>query len=269
MSMILMRAILQQQANNQGGLGKSLIKYGRLYTWAAATGGTLITGMTTPTNAQWTTLVNYINSEYNVSPNNFGVGNHLKHPRKDGTPVLSSEYNTSTHPRWEDDATHYGRDTVGFAALPGGYRLPGGNFEDIGYSGRWWSATEFDSNTAWRRSMPYNVGDVHNGNNDKISGFSLRCFRAATSGEQSSYNDGDVIEQVKDYDNNIYDCIRIGTQVWTKQNIATTKYTDGTSILKVIENVDWKDLADTTKAYCDYNNDDSNTFFLNENDSIW
>ena len=258
-------------AQNAGGdvLGKSLIKYGRLYTWAAATGGTLITGMTVPTDTEWTTLTDYIDSEYNGSPDDFGVGNHLKHPRKNGTPVLSSEYNTSTHPRWDADATHYGRDTVKFGALPGGSRNTNGDFYEIGYLAYWWNATEDSTSNAWSRYMYYDVSDVSRRASNKTHGLSLRCVRDATAGEQSSYNDGDVIEQVKDYDENVYDCILIDTQVWTKQNIATTKYTDGTSIPKVTVSDDWKDLSNTDKAYCDYDNDDSNTFFDSEEDSIW
>ena len=232
-------------------LFKSLIKYGKLYTWAAATDGTLITGMTIGTDSEWTTLNNYINSNYNVSPNDFGIGNHLKHPRKNGTPVLSSEYNTSTHPRWDSDSTHYGRDTVKFGGLPGGSYT--GSFGYIGSNGYWWSSTERSSSIAWFRVMDYSYGGVTRYYLSKGFGFSVRCLRTATSGEQSSYNDGDVIEQVTDYDDNIYDCIRIGTQVWTKQNIAATKYTNGHSISGVY----------------DYNNDSDNTFFATENDSIW
>ena len=235
-----------------GGGGVSLIKYGKIYLWDDAVGGTLITGMTIGTDAQWTTLTDYIDSEYNGSPDDFGVGNHLKHPRKDGTPVLSSEYNTSTHPRWDEDATHYGRDTVNFGGLPGGARLPDGSFINLGVNGYWWSSTEYSSTHAWYRTMAQFFGLMGRGNFNKAVGFSLRCVRAATAGEQSNYNDGDVIEQVTDYDDNVYDCILIGEQVWTKQNIATTKYTNGNSV-----------------TCYDYDDDDSNTFFANEEDSIW
>jgi len=272
MSHLLTLGVLQQVQNRKEDveLSTSLIKYGRLYTWATATGGTFITGMAVPTDAEWTTLTDYIDSEYNGSPDDFGIGNHLKHPRKNGTPVLSSEYNTSTHPRWDDDGTQYGRDTVNFGALPGGNRSSvDGSFDDLGALGFWWSSTESSSSNAWRRYMGHYNGNVSRNHNNKPTGFSLRCVRAATAGEQSSYNDGDVIEQVTDKDENVYDCILIGTQVWTKQNLATTKYTDGTSIPEVTSDSDWKDLSSTDKAYCDYNNDDSNTFFDSEEDSIW
>lgn len=234
-----------------GGGGVSLIKYGKLYLWDDAVGGTLITGMTIGTDAQWTTLTDYIDSEYNGSPNNFGVGNHLKSCRKVDSP-LGGDCDTSAHPRWDADATHYGRDTVKFGALPGGFRWSHGSFFFLGATGGWWSSTEDSSATAWFRLMDHNTGNVDRNANNKAFGFSLRCVRDATAGEQSAYNDGDVIEQVTDYDDNVYDCIRIGTQVWTRQNIAATRYMDGTSVTSY-----------------DYNDDDSNTFFANEEDSIW
>ena len=232
---------------------KSLIKYGKLYAWDDLNfAKEIITGMHVPSDAEWTTLTNYIDSEYNNNPDDFGVGNHLKHPRKDGTPVLSSEYNTSTHPRWDADSTHYGRDTVNFGALPGGTRWSNGSFNHLGTNGYWWSSTEAPSASAWFRRMTPSSGVVDRGGSVKTDGISLRCVRAATAGEQSSYNDGDIIEQVKDYDDNVYDCILIGTQVWTKQNIAATRYMDGTSV-----------------TCYDYDDDDSNTFFDSEEDSIW
>ena len=272
MSHLLTLGTLQQVQNRKEDveLSTSLIKYGRLYTWAAATGGTLISGMTAATDAEWTTLTDYIDSEYNGSPDDFGVGNHLKHPRKNGTPVLSSEYNTSTHPRWDASETHYGRDTVKLGVLPGGRRIDtNGMFQHLGVYCWFWSS-EVSSTNASCFSLYSDYGATPSALSiNKAYGAILRVIRAATSGEQSTYNDGDVIEQVTDYDGNVYDCIRIGTQVWTKQNIATTKYTDGTSIPKVTVNDDWKDLSDTDKAYCDCNNNDSNTFFDSEEDSIW
>jgi uncharacterized protein (TIGR02145 family) len=58
---------------------------------------------------------------------------------------------------------------------------------------------------------------------------------------------------VEDIDGNSYDVVTIGTQVWMKQNLATTKYNDGTAIPLVTDGNAWGAL--TTPAYCWYNND--------------
>jgi len=61
--------------------------------------------------------------------------------------------------------------------------------------------------------------------------------------------------QVTDIDGNVYQTVTIGTQVWMKENLKTTKYNDGTSILNVTDNVAWGNL--TTPGYCWYNNDET------------
>jgi uncharacterized protein (TIGR02145 family) len=58
---------------------------------------------------------------------------------------------------------------------------------------------------------------------------------------------------VYDIDGNGYDTVYIGTQIWMKQNLKTTKYRNGNVIPNVTDNVAWSNL--TTGAYCNYNND--------------
>ncbi|HPW67091.1 MAG TPA: FISUMP domain-containing protein [Salinivirgaceae bacterium] len=65
----------------------------------------------------------------------------------------------------------------GFTALPGGYRKLNGSFDQIGYYGNWWSATESDETNAWYRSMSYNGSDVGRYIYAKQFGFSVRCLR--------------------------------------------------------------------------------------------
>jgi uncharacterized protein (TIGR02145 family) len=61
-------------------------------------------------------------------------------------------------------------------------------------------------------------------------------------------------QTVTDKDGNIYDTVHIGKQVWLKENLATTKYNDGSPIPLVTDNT-WYSLS--TPAYCWYNNDSS------------
>gem|GEM_PF-2122524 len=57
------------------------------------------------------------------------------------------------------------------------------------------------------------------------------------------------------FDGHLYKTVVIGTQVWTVENLQTTKYNDGTSIDKITDNTDWVNL--TSGAFCAYNNTES------------
>jgi uncharacterized protein (TIGR02145 family) len=63
--------------------------------------------------------------------------------------------------------------------------------------------------------------------------------------------------RVTDLDGNVYNVVTIGTQVWMKENLKTTKYNNGTVIRNEKNYSQWKDL--TTGVYCDFNNDLSNS----------
>jgi uncharacterized protein (TIGR02145 family) len=58
--------------------------------------------------------------------------------------------------------------------------------------------------------------------------------------------------QIIDIDGNVYTTITIGTQIWLKENLKTTKYNDGTAIPNVTDNTAWSTL--TSGAYSDYSN---------------
>ncbi len=58
---------------------------------------------------------------------------------------------------------------------------------------------------------------------------------------------------VNDVDGNTYDVIRIGTQLWIKQNLKTTKLNDNSSIPLVTGNTAWSNLS--TPGYCWYDSD--------------
>lgn len=58
---------------------------------------------------------------------------------------------------------------------------------------------------------------------------------------------------VTDINGNFYDTIHIGTQIWLKQNLNTSRYNNGDSIPKVTDYLQWGNLY--SGAYCWYNND--------------
>jgi uncharacterized protein (TIGR02145 family) len=57
---------------------------------------------------------------------------------------------------------------------------------------------------------------------------------------------------VKDIDGNVYHVVRIGNQLWTVENLLTTKYNDGTLIPLVTDSLVWSTLK--TPGLCYYNN---------------
>jgi uncharacterized protein (TIGR02145 family) len=61
------------------------------------------------------------------------------------------------------------------------------------------------------------------------------------------------IDTIFDIDGNAYKTVGIGSQIWTAQNLKTTKLNDSTIIPQVKDNTDWN--FDNTPAYCWYNND--------------
>ncbi len=60
--------------------------------------------------------------------------------------------------------------------------------------------------------------------------------------------------QVTDVDLNTYHTVKIGNQWWMAENLATTRFNDGTEIPNVSSNLDWYELS--TEAYCWYENDE-------------
>jgi len=160
--------------------------------------------------------------------------------------------NTTEHPRWNENATHYGTNNFRFNTLPGGYRTNSGSFINVSSSGRWWSSTGNGTNSAWLRGMNYGSSNVSRYDDNKKLGFSVRCLRDYTGTQPN----GTILpNDYTDGDGNTYDAVVIGEQLWTVENLYTTKYQNGTSIPNVTDNSTWAGL--TTGAYCWYNNDES------------
>lgn len=59
-------------------------------------------------------------------------------------------------------------------------------------------------------------------------------------------------DEVVDMDENVYHSVTIGSQVWLKENLKTTRYNDNTLIPNVKESLDWAQLS--SPAYCWYFN---------------
>jgi uncharacterized protein (TIGR02145 family) len=61
---------------------------------------------------------------------------------------------------------------------------------------------------------------------------------------------------VTDIDGNVYNTVTIGSQTWMKENLKTTRYTNGDPIPNVTDNTAWISL--TTGGYCNYDNNVAN-----------
>jgi uncharacterized protein (TIGR02145 family) len=67
-------------------------------------------------------------------------------------------------------------------------------------------------------------------------------------------------QTVSDVDGNTYNTVTIGTQIWMKENLKTTKYNDGLNIPEITDSSSWGSTLNTdrtTPTYCWYRNDKS------------
>jgi uncharacterized protein (TIGR02145 family) len=131
--------------------------YGRLYTWYTATDNRNVcpTGWHVPSDAEWTTLTNYLGGESAA----FGK---LK------------ETNTIHWNYPNTDATN----EVEFTALPGGSHWADGSICCVGMYGHWWTTTSNNTEMAWRRALTYDGSykEFFRGAADKTNGWSIRCI---------------------------------------------------------------------------------------------
>jgi len=145
----------------------NLTKYGYLYNWYAAKGiyttGNIAStdtanicpgGWHVPTYAEWTTLFTELGGES-------VAGGMMK---SKGTAYWNSPNTGATN-------------ESGFLALPGGYRMQNGSFNDIRNSVIFWSDTENDNSSAWSNFLSNSNANVSRNSSDKRIGACIRCIR--------------------------------------------------------------------------------------------
>ncbi len=62
-----------------------------------------------------------------------------------------------------------------------------------------------------------------------------------------------VTDEVRDIDSNIYHTIKIGKQTWLRENLKTTRFSNGDPIPEVQDGKKWSRRSDA--AFCNYDND--------------
>ncbi len=135
--------------------------YGKIYNWYAVndTRGLAPAGWHVPTDAEWTTLTNFLGGEGTA-------GKKMK--------------STSG---WKETSNTTNTNTSGFSGLPGGGCLSSGTFYNKEGFGYWWSSTEVNSSTGvntnriWNRNLNYYNGIVNRGGSEITSGEYVRCIK--------------------------------------------------------------------------------------------
>jgi uncharacterized protein (TIGR02145 family) len=150
-------------------------KYGRLYDWSTA--------MALPSSCNSTICSSQVSAQHQgICPS----GWHL--PSDADRNTLMTEVGGSSKAGkylkaingWNnyDYRDIVNLDTYGFSALPGGFGSSGGGFDDVGGSGHWWSASEYNSGSAYQRRIG-NESDhasyLSNGKDDYL--LSVRCLK--------------------------------------------------------------------------------------------
>ncbi len=129
--------------------------YGKLYNWYAVHDkrGLAPIGFHIPSDAEWTTLTNYLGGEKIAGGKLKETG--LKHWKKPNVKATNS---------------------YGFTALPSGSRNNAGSYNETS-STSFWTATESSDNKAWSRYISFDWGDIIRSSKLKKSGFSVRCLQ--------------------------------------------------------------------------------------------
>lgn len=135
--------------------------YGRLYTWEAAIEA-CPEGWHLPTDSEWFGL------EFRL-----GVADSLLETR--GWRKCIGVASLKSDSGWLA-ATH-SNDSLGFSALPGGFRDQDGYFFNEGYFAYFWTATTADHSDAWYRVVTNDIPHVGRFSYSKAYAFSIRCIK--------------------------------------------------------------------------------------------
>ena len=211
------------------------VKYGRLYNWPAVVDARNFAaiGWTAPSNwTDWLTLINYLG----------------------GQGVAGGKIKEVGFTYWVSPNTG-ATNEVGFNARGSGTRFWDGEFGGIMYNSYFWSTEEASSDYANSPVLSCSEESFTYSQSLKYFGLPIRLVRPATEAEQL-LADGTACDPYVGNDLRQYRTVKIGTQVWTADNLAETKFRNGDNIPIVTDNATWAALD--TAGMCSYDNDDNN-----------
>ena len=146
--------------------------YGGLYQWnemmqyvtTEKTKGICPTGWHVPSDDEWKLLEFYLG----MSPTELNDTLWRGNDEGDKLKEIGTEH-------WHEPNTG-ASNSSGFTAIPGAY-LTSGIFDNIGYSGCWWSSTNYNAWDAIERVVAYNNYGIFRWHFDKRNGDSVRCVK--------------------------------------------------------------------------------------------
>lgn len=167
---------------------------------------------------------------------------------------------TAGVPSWVNNPN--GITTTAVSNITGNTALSGGNVISDG------GAKITAKGVCWSTSPNPTITDAHTTDGTGIGSFIcnynsllpvtnyyIRAY--ATNSVGTAYGNEIILTTITlptDFDGNTYNTVGIGSQVWLKQNLNTSRYNDGTAIPNIItDNTTWAGLS--TGARCYYNND--------------
>jgi len=210
---------------------------------------------TIPDETAWETLITFLNDNTAPTQTNGALDVISGGKMKDYTRDLDASCWAFPNVGAQTD-----NNSSGWAGVAGGQRTPLGVFDELGFSGYWWSANSItpSSTTMKAIQLKYYSDDVFKETYTKNAGFSIRLVRPSQSGELN----GDYIPDAYTGNNGlIYDGIVIGSQVWIDRNLTETLYNSGSApILNQNDQGLWNLATNGSNDYrCFYNNDSSFT----------
>jgi uncharacterized protein (TIGR02145 family) len=141
-----------------GNVNINFNRYGYLYNWYAANKNICPIGWHLPIDAEWTTLSNFLGGEA-------VAGGKMK-----------STVTQPTNAGWTFP-NQFVDNSSGFTALPGGIRNADGFFLNLFDIANFWSASDYDIDFSWNRSLLHSANLLSKDRVQKNYGFSIRCLK--------------------------------------------------------------------------------------------
>ena len=234
---------------------KNVPKYGYLYNWTAAMHGAHSSetnpsgiqgicpnGWHLPSNAEWSQLTDFVNHQSLYWCDGDSSNNAKAYAATTGWKTPDEDYMRY----WDSDSCRVGNNIKAnnatmFSAVPAGYYSFSGK-EGFGYCAAFWSSTAIWGRVLWVSYTYFNDNSWWYEGSNKSHGLSVRCIRDSKTAPappqiipletpQRIPSTAKILKNaVKDYDNNDYDAVQIGEQIWMASNLRTTHYADGRSI---------------------------------------